>query len=101
MDKRERVSLLALSYQEASRLSSEGLDRELTSRELWALWIHTRLCAYCRRFANQLKQIRTWIQTLPKQDRDQNLGQATRLSSTRRREIERLLREAMKSGGSS
>ena len=46
--------LLALHCDEASHFMSDGLDRELTALERWALRLHLISCRACRRFRSQL-----------------------------------------------
>jgi len=37
----------------AHRLMSERLDRPLRARERWGLWLHLRMCDWCRRVERQ------------------------------------------------
>ena len=46
--------LLTLHCDEASRFTSDGLDRTLTPVERWALRLHLVSCRTCRRFRRQL-----------------------------------------------
>lgn len=46
--------LLALRCEESTRLISDGLDRELTGVERWALRLHAISCLACRRFRRHL-----------------------------------------------
>lgn len=97
MNKPDQVSLLALTCSEASRLQSAALDRELTRRERWALWLHTRLCSACRRFGAHLRSLQEAINAMPANWRKEWRDQAVRLSTQRRETIKRLLVEARES----
>jgi hypothetical protein len=90
----QKVSLLALSCREASRLISESLDRKLTRRERWSLRIHTLLCRICRRFARQMDMIREAVANMPNALREKWTDNTARLPAARRAQIKRLLAEA-------
>jgi hypothetical protein len=94
MNEHTGVSLLGITCQEASRLVSATLDRELTRRERWALKIHTFLCRFCRRFARQVATIREAASLMPIELRKQLFAGTTQLSAVRRKEIKRLLADA-------
>jgi predicted anti-sigma-YlaC factor YlaD len=49
--------ILTLPCEEASRLMSDGLDRELSSVERIALRAHLISCRSCKRFRRQLRVI--------------------------------------------
>ena len=52
------MSLLMLTCKEASRLSSEALDRKLAVREWLALRMHLALCKGCTRVSTQFQFLR-------------------------------------------
>jgi hypothetical protein len=89
-----RVSVLALSCREASRLLSESQDRALTRRERWALEIHTLLCGACRRFRAHLEFLRGAARNIPAEIRQQMLVGTVQLSPARREQIKRMLAKA-------
>jgi hypothetical protein len=93
-DHRHRVSILALSCCEASRLISEQQDRVLTRRERWALRIHTWVCDACRRFRAHLDFLRDAAARLPAEFRSELLTGTVQLAPARRDEIKRLLAKA-------
>lgn len=47
-----------LSCKQASQLVSQSLDRQLTTRERFALKLHLLICKYCTRFSQQLTAMR-------------------------------------------
>lgn len=53
-----------LTCRDASRLSSEALDRRLTLRERAALTIHLAMCKLCRRYATQVDFLRRAVARL-------------------------------------
>lgn len=94
MNENPRVSILSLSCREASRLISEGLDRDLTLKERWALKLHTILCASCRKFAKQMRLLRGVLGLAPESLRVAVDPQTIELSDERRLAIKRLLSES-------
>ncbi len=92
----KNVSLLSLTCCEATRLASEGMDRQLSRRERWALRFHAFLCASCRRFEAQLKAIRAATSMLPAEFRQKMSENGMHLSADRRETIKRLLSDAMR-----
>ena len=56
---------LMLSCKEASRLTSEALDRKLGITERLALRFHLMLCSACTRVDKQLKFLRRAIAEIP------------------------------------
>ena len=52
------MSILMLTCKEASRLSSEALDRKLSLRERLLLRMHLALCAGCSRVDAQYQFLR-------------------------------------------
>jgi hypothetical protein len=93
-DHDHRVSLLALSCGEASRLISAQQDRALTRRECWALRIHTWLCGACRRFRRHLDCLRELVALMPAPFRTESITGMVQLSPARRDQIKRLLAKA-------
>ncbi len=57
-----------LSCREASRLSSEAMDRPLKAGEKFSLHFHTLICRHCRRFKKQLGVIRQAAQQFSHKD---------------------------------
>ena len=51
-----------LNCKQTSLLVSQSLDRPLTWRERWVVRTHLLICVYCRRFTQQLKLIRGFMQ---------------------------------------
>jgi hypothetical protein len=94
MNKHSGVSLLGMTCREASRLSSEALDRPLTKRERWARGFHTFLCRNCRRFSQQISFLRSLSALVPGPLRAELVAGTTQLSVARREKIKRLLQEA-------
>lgn len=44
-----------ISCKEVTQLVSQGLDRHLSLRERWRLWLHLRACKNCPRFVEQMR----------------------------------------------
>jgi len=51
-----------MSCKQASRLASQALDRPLTRRERFAMWLHLSICDPCSQFVAQLRLLRTALQ---------------------------------------
>ena len=59
-----------LSCREATRLVSQGLDRELALGERIALRVHLAICTGCRNVDRQLSFLRRAIRRLPERERE-------------------------------
>jgi hypothetical protein len=53
-----------LTCKDASRLISEGQERQLRLRERWGLRLHLWICANCRRFERQIHLLRRALRML-------------------------------------
>lgn len=53
-----------LNCKEASQLISQSLDRPLSWSECWQLKIHLWMCNACRRFKQQLNQLKQHLKML-------------------------------------
>ncbi len=58
MHKHAAWKILTLRCEEASRLASDSLDGPLPRPDRLALRLHLWLCASCRRFMDQIRQLR-------------------------------------------
>lgn len=70
-----------LKCKEASQLISQSLDRPLSLSERWQLKIHLWMCDACRRFKQQLNQLRQHLKVLIQQtenDESIQLSQAAK-----------------------
>ncbi len=94
MNQHTRVSLLNLSCREATRLESESLDRQLSSREKWALRFHIWFCRACRRFRSHLRFMQDMVTRMPIPLREALVASKLQLSSSRRTQIKYLLEQA-------
>ena len=94
MGLRELRMLVNLSCEEASRLASESLDRELTRSERWALRSHAFLCRNCRQFVRQLTMMCELLSNMPAASHQHLREQLPQLSTERKQQIKRLLRDA-------
>lgn len=56
-----------LNCKEASQLISQSLDRPLSWSERWQLKIHLWMCNACRRFKQQLNQLKQHLKILRQQ----------------------------------
>jgi predicted anti-sigma-YlaC factor YlaD len=61
---------MMLNCKEASQLISQSLERPLSFSERWRLKVHLWMCDACRRFKQQLNQLRSHIKTLMQQTED-------------------------------
>lgn len=86
--------ILTIRCEEASRLTSDGLDRKLTFSERLAVRAHTFICRSCRRFHSQMRMLRKFVDQIPTATRNRIVSASPGLTPERRREIERLLAEA-------
>lgn len=59
-----------LNCKQATRLISEGLDRDLSVVERAALRIHVALCVACTRFTEQLSFVRRAVREYPGPDEE-------------------------------
>ncbi len=50
--------LMMPNCRETARLVSESMDRKLPLFKRMTIWLHLRMCRYCRRFEQQLAKIR-------------------------------------------
>lgn len=48
-----------MSCHQATQLLSEKLDRPLNTKEKVALGVHTTICTPCRRFSQQMEELRS------------------------------------------
>lgn len=72
-----------LNCKEASQLISQSLDRPLSLAERWQLKIHLWMCDACRRFKQQLNQLRQHLKVLmqlTENDKSIQLSQAAKQS---------------------
>lgn len=70
-----------LDCKEASQLISESFDRPLSLSERWQLKVHLWMCDACRRFKQQLNQLRQHLKVLIQQtenDESIQLSQAAK-----------------------
>lgn len=56
-----------LNCKEASQLISQSLDRPLSWSERWQLKVHLWMCDACRRFKQQLNQLKQHLKMLMQQ----------------------------------
>jgi Putative zinc-finger len=86
--------LVSLSCEEASRLASDSLDRDLSKSERWALRLHTFFCGSCRRLVAQLKALRALASKMPESAHEQLRTALPQLSADRKQHIKQLLADA-------
>lgn len=73
-----------LTCKHASELISQSLDRRLTMWERWSLKLHLLICRFCKRFANQLMQLKLAVrQQIMTVENDENI----KLSKSVRKKI--------------
>lgn len=92
---RSWVGNLSLSCRRAVRLQSEAMDHPLALRQRIGLWLHLRLCRWCRRYGAQLRFIRETSRAPAKANRNAFAPHA-RLSPEARERLRRRLTEAQK-----
>lgn len=86
--------IFTIRCEEASRLASDGLDREFAFSERMAVRAHTSICRSCRRFHSQMAILRKFFEQIPTASRNRVASASPSLTPERRRGIERLLAEA-------
>jgi hypothetical protein len=86
--------VVQLSCEEASRLASESLDRELSRSERWGLRFHTLLCRSCHRMLHQLRALHSIVAEMPEAAQQAFRAAQPQLSTDRKQRIKRLLAEA-------
>lgn len=64
----KNIKLLNLNCRQASRLVSDGMDRQLTRMERVGLRLHLIICSACRAWRRQLLFIRRAIRQRPQAD---------------------------------
>jgi hypothetical protein len=97
MTPRDVRMLVSLSCEEASRLASEALDRDLSWSERWTLRFHGFMCRSCRRLMQQLATMRALLSNMPQASQQQLRVNLPRLSPDRKQQIKQLLRDAKQS----
>ncbi len=79
-----------LTCKDASRLISEGQERDLNLAERWGLRVHLWMCANCRRFERQIGFLRKSLRRVARDyEKDANLHD---LSPEARERIRRKLK---------
>jgi hypothetical protein len=86
--------IVHLSCEEASRLASAALDRDLSRSERWGLRLHTLICGSCRRMQRQLDVLRRLATSMPESARQQIRDAMPHLSADRKQQVKRLLSDA-------
>jgi hypothetical protein len=86
--------IISLSCDEASRLASESLDRQLTRSERWGLRFHTLACRSCHRLLRQLELLRAVAAKAPDSAHQAIRAVLPKLSSERKQRIKQLLTDA-------
>jgi hypothetical protein len=86
--------MVSLSCEEASRLASESLDRELTRSERWGLSFHTLVCRSCHRLMRQLELLRAVAAKVPDSAQHTIRAALPQLSLDRKQRIKQLLSKA-------
>ncbi len=94
MTPRDVRKLVSLSCEEASRLASESLDRDLSRSERWALRLHGFMCRSCRQLMLQLAAMRALLSSMPQASQQQLRQNLPQLSVDRKQQIKQLLRDA-------
>lgn len=89
--------MLTIHCDDASRLASDGLDRELTRSERAILRWHLFVCHRCRRFLQQIELLRQLVQRMPELWRTAaHNNVSVHLSPERRRQIKQALSAAQR-----
>jgi len=82
-----------MSCQQATRLMSDRLERELSLRERFALVFHLAMCRFCRGFSNELKRLRDFARRYGSKNESEEPQNQPHLSDEARQRIEQRLRE--------
>lgn len=81
-----------LSCREATRLLSEGLDRELPLRQRVSLRLHVMMCSACRAYGRQIEALSQLASKLFRSDRYPDISEDRGLSDDSRQRIKETLR---------
>ena len=78
-----------LTCRQAAELASQSLDRRLSPRQRFSLWLHLKACRFCSAFRQQL----LWLRRAAAQEA-LRLEQEARLSADARRRMQEALDRA-------
>jgi len=56
-----------LNCKQATQLVSQGLDKQLSTRELFSLKMHLFICKYCKQFSQQMHKLHVAINRVGKE----------------------------------
>lgn len=84
-----------LTCKEATRLASKAMDAKLTWHERVGLSLHLLICVLCRRYVEDLKQLRVILRRIEPSN-DQFVPHSIRLSSLSRERIKKTLNNVSK-----
>lgn len=73
-----------VNCKQVSRLASQAMDRPLTLRERFGVWLHLGICDPCRQFVAQLRLLR---KALKKQTRQMEEDESVKLPDPAREAI--------------
>lgn len=73
-----------MNCKQVSRLASQAMDRPLTLRERFGVWLHLGICDPCRQFVEQLRLLRV---ALRKQTRQMEEDEGVKLPDSVRETI--------------
>jgi len=76
---------------QASRLSSEGLDRDLYAGEKLSLKLHSMMCRLCRRYDQQIRFLHDALQSHGDDLSDEDVSGDVRLSDEARERIAQMM----------
>jgi hypothetical protein len=85
-----------LSCQDTTKLISESLDRPLSARIRFGVWLHLLICKWCDRFRRQVLFIRTALRRAAAQLETQDFPALPPLSSEARERLKQALRRQQK-----
>lgn len=79
-----------------SRTSSVSLDRRLSIKERWSLFMHLLMCRFCRRYLQQLKALQLISSDLGAEEKSEPRQPVAEMSDAARRRIHQKIADATK-----
>lgn len=83
-----------LRCREVAQLVSESMDRSLSLRQRWQVWLHLAMCRLCAGFARQLRLLRRAAREHPQRLLGESTDSPPALSSPARERIKAAIQAA-------
>jgi len=83
------------SCRKVTALYSKSLDGELSFKETLILRLHLSMCAFCKRYINQVQKIRVWIRQYFSLNESLKNGKAEQLPQAAKERIQEKIKEKL------